>query len=173
MDTLAELYSLALEPGDFVRASGEALASIHRRAMTDHSLLAEFALVGLAHIDALELCGLNRDALGAAVSILIAIDMTKADCGNFEAAFVKLHTKLLLQSARLKQETENDQFAAPHAKAILEEAAVLFLLSTPSENSNNYEIEGLRKGCAKIGAAHEGDYSELLVDIFSRLHALS
>ena len=185
MGEIESVYALSIIPDDFLRASGEIFAkcdSAWKDAKNNgkpiDEPIADFLCAGLVHLDALELCSLYREALMVAVSILISIDLTRIDTVVLGKPFIKLHEHLLTGCARLCKECENDEYAKPHADAILCHEAFLFLDAFKTVDFASPKLKGFAEGCRKIIEANDKkeenmlNRADLYVDIFARLHAI-
>ena len=187
-DRIKRLYAVSVNPDDFLRLSGEEFAradaawkSAKNSGKPLETHICDFLAIGLVHLDALNLCGLHREALMAMISMLISIDMTRVDIHSLGANYIDLHERFLLECCRLCRECENDDYARPHADAILLNDAIIFLSVTSTLQSTNAKIAGLVEGCRGIIAdstiedvdSLKINLPELYVDIFSRIHAIN
>ena len=181
-------YALSLDPRDFLRESGENFAALDNawknaknQGMPVFPILSDCLDACLVHIDALILCGLRREALMTAVSMLISIDMCDIPSDDFNWPYIALSLRLLESAITLYNDSFGDEFALPHAQAVLGHAARLFLLAlsqAPKEipSSDALKITGMAESCRHFTEKHHAtafSKSESLVDIFARLHALN
>lgn len=191
------LIAEALDPDPFLRSSGEAVArydAAWKAALTAHEdinpAMADFLLIGSAHLDALEMASLRRPAMATMVSMLISVDMAKADTFALGALFLDLHRRFLIACAELRLSVAGDSFAEQHAAAIMAIEARLFVGvcdKFADANSEGHESEISKTSFSALVAAARAEISktpapaiipdpdapaEALVDIFSRLHAL-
>lgn len=175
------IYALSLNPDSFLRASGELFAQLDsswkaakNRNEPVQQPIADFLAAALVHLDALELCGLHDEMLPAIVSILISIDMARVDTVLLGWDYVALNMCLVREASRRLQISVNDDFASSHFKAILHQAAALFLDAVSHfDGVLPLSAVGIAEGCKKMESTGPFDKSEFLVDIFARLHALN
>jgi len=187
------LMADALDSDAFLRSTGEAVAMYDAAWKNAHNAghdidgpMADFLLICRAHLDAMAMAGLRRQAMAAMVSMLISVDMAGADTASLGLSFLELHRRFLIACAEFCRSTAGDAFAAPHAKAILAMEAPLYL-ATYENNADAASTEPSYAGLAeaarrKIAAGDDAQGprivpdpaapAEALIDIFSRLHAL-
>ncbi len=191
------LIAEALDPDSFLRSSGEAVArydAAWKAALAAHEninpAMTDFLLIGSAHLDALEMASLRRPAMATMVSMLISVDMAKADTVALGRLFIGLHRRFLIACAELRLSAAGDSFAEQHAAAIMAIEARLFVGACDkyaAADPEEYQSEIRKTTFAALVAAAKAEISkntpsgiipdpdapaEALVDIFSRLHAL-
>lgn len=176
--SLSDVYSRMLVPDDFLRASGELFAlrdsgwkSAKNRGLPLEGPIKEFVEAGLAHLDALDVCGLCDEALMTMTSMLLSVDMSAVEPKALGSPFVELYVRFIEGCVSLCHRSEGDSFAEPHAKAILSQAAALFKASVEPFDCSSPKITGILESCRADGG-QSVNKAQLLVDIFSRLHAL-
>ncbi len=183
IDQYRNLYSEALDVDAFLRSTGEAVAArdadwknAHNAGRDINGPMADFLLVCSAHLDAMSMAGLRRPALAAMLSMLISVDMAKADTVGLGMLFLDLHRRFLTACASLRHESAGDAFAEPHAAAILAMESRLYLDAFERYSGHGTapaEYAGLALAArAEAAASAPMSTQEALVDMFSRLHAL-
>ncbi len=195
----SRLVAEAFDPDAFLRSSGEAVARydtawktvcVHKEpANVVNVAVADFLLIGSAHLDAMAMNGLRRPAMATMLSMLVSADMAGADAAAIGQIYLELHRRYLLSCIELRAAVADDDFGRPHADAILRMEAVLYTgaYSTFAEAyhpllADAAQYEALAAAATRYIAAHpaaEGAVeakpdapSEALIDMFSRLHAL-
>ena len=182
-----EVYAMALEPEDFLRATGELFARCDsawkqaKKAKTSVDRpIADFLAAGIVHLDALDLCSLSAEMMPAIVSMLISIDMSGVDEKKLGHLFLELHVRMLKACIKFARECSGDDYAEPHANEILFHEASLFVETFGDKKGLTPQVEGLLHGCTHY-INDKADRTERpmlrpaerLVDIFARLHAIN
>lgn len=194
------LFSEVYDPDAFMRSSGDTMvkydtawktACVRKqpREVVD-TAVADFMLIGSAHLDALAMNRLRNTAMATALSMLVSADMAKADTVALGLIYLELHARYLLGCVELLQTVADDSFGEPHAKAILRMESELYLgvLQRFKESYSPAAHDMARyEGIAEAACLYTQDTprmagdeivadasapSEALVDMFSRLHAL-
>jgi len=198
-DEYRRLVAEVFDPDAFLRSSGEAVANydtawktvcVHKEpANVINETVADFLLIGHAHLDAMAMNGLRRPAMATMLSMLVSADMAGADTVAIGQTFLELHKRYLLSCIELRVAVADDDFGRPHADAILRMEAALYAgaYSTFAESyhpssADVAQYEALAGAATRYITTHpvaEGTVeadpdapSEALIDMFSRLHAL-
>ena len=196
----SRLYSEVYDPDAFMRSSGDTVvkydtawktACVHKepREVIDRAV-ADFMLIGSAHLEALAMNRLRNTAMATALSMLVSADMAGADTVALGLIYLDLHARYLLGCVELSQTVADDSFGRPHAKALLRMESELYIgalnrfkeaYSPAAHDIARYEAiaEGARRYTQDTArtaddavVADASAPSEALVDMFSRLHAL-
>jgi len=190
--------SLLAESADidsFVRSTGEALAlydNAWKKARvcdgdTD-TAVAGFMLVGMAHLDALDMAGLRQSALATMLMMLVSVDMAGVSSTGLGLGYLRLHLRFVRACVSLCARSKGDDFASAHAGAILRMAMPLyagvydaFVGAYNPEADEIDEYAGMREAVARYsGVRGEDEHivasadnpAEALVDMMSRLNAM-
>lgn len=183
------------DPDSYVRSTGEALA------VYDHKwkkarvgggdvavAMADFILIGLAHVDALDMAGLRQQALGTVVTMLVSADMSGVSRVGLGMSFMRLHLLCAKGCIGLCARTSGDGFASAHAGALLRLEQVLyagaydeFVRAYSPDADDICEFAGMREamrrydGCrcdSEHVVARADAPAEALVDMMARLAVL-
>lgn len=193
------LVAESFDPDGFLRSSGEAVANydtawktvcVHKEAAdVVNRAVADFLLIGSAHLDAMAMNGLRRPAMATMLSMLVSADMAGADTVALGQRYVDLHARYLLSCIELRVAVADDDFSRPHADEILRMESVLYAGAykayvaeySPAE-ADAAKLAALAEAATKYAQTHPGTEnavkadpaapSEALIDMFSRLHAL-
>lgn len=179
----------------YVRSTGEALAMYDhawkkvRAAGGDVDMaIADFLLVGSAHLDALDMAGLRHQALCTMVTMLVSVDMAGVSRPGLGLAYMRLHLGCVRGCVELCAHTGGDAFAAAHAGAVLRLELALyagaydeFTARYAPDADDICELAGMREAVARYkGERGDGETvtasidnpAEALVDMMARMAAI-
>lgn len=180
-----ELMSEACDADAMLRSSGEAVArydtvwkTVATRREDATAAIADFLLIASAHIDALEMLGARRPMLATLLSMLVSVDMAKADTAALGALYVDVHVRFFKACLELAATSADDAFVAEHARAILSIEARLFEAAAACHADTDMTLAGLVAAARSIPAPEHINVdpsapTEVIIDMFSRMNALS
>lgn len=187
------------DPDSFLRSTGDAVARydtawktvcVHKEAKTViNQAVADFLLIGLAHLDAVAMNRMHRTGMATMLSLLVSVDMSGADTCALGENFLELHSRFLKACIEFRMAVADDDFSRRHADAILgmearlyEDVLKAFVAAYSPLSGDMAYYEGAGRSAVKYIAEHPvatggvnpdpAAPSESLVDMFSRLHAL-
>lgn len=190
LQTYTALLAEAAEPEALLRSSAEAVSrydtewkTVATRGEDATQAMADFLLIASAHLDALKMHGARRPAMSTMLSMLISVDMSKADTGALALQFAALHRRFFTSCLELVAASDGDSFMSGHARAILAIEAVLFAAAAGAVPQgalspiDEAAYAGLADAARAIPAPEHmtvrpDSPAEALIDIMSRLHAM-
>lgn len=176
-------YRLALDPVEFLRATGEDFAQCdsewkrkRNNGQPCGKAIAELVAAGAVHIDALVLCDMRREALLTAVTILISVDMNGMSASDLPGGYIDVARRMVENASWLREAAADDEFACNHAAAILANAAEVYARAFAAAEATASPAEAaLCEGCVEYVKSHstaDKTVAELLVDILSRMQVI-